>query len=42
MGHLRYQLLYGIDGTLIEAKRRGASFALFIVHNFLSPHILVP
>ncbi|MEH7119223.1 hypothetical protein V7128_17670 [Neobacillus vireti] len=40
VGHLRYQLLYGIGGTLIEAKRREASFALFMVHNFLSPHIL--
>ncbi|EZP77671.1 hypothetical protein H839_08559 [Parageobacillus genomosp. 1] len=36
VGELRYQLLYGIGGTLIEAKNRNAKLAVFIVHEFLS------
>jgi hypothetical protein len=39
IGHLRYQLLHGIGGTLMEAKRNNASFAVFVVQNLLSPHI---
>ncbi|MED2974873.1 hypothetical protein P4361_21890 [Fictibacillus sp. B-59209] len=37
--HLRYQLLHGIGGTLIEAKKQGANFAIFVVHEFLSNEI---
>jgi hypothetical protein len=37
--HLRYQLLHGIGGTLIEAKKQGADFAIFVVHEFLSKEI---
>jgi hypothetical protein len=36
VGDLRYQLLHRIGGTLIEAKRKNAKFAVFIVHEFLS------
>ena len=31
---LRYQLLYAIAGSLIEARKRGADLAAFIVHEF--------
>lgn len=37
--HLRYQLLYGIGGTLMEANRNNASLAVFVVHNILTPHM---
>jgi hypothetical protein len=33
---LRYQLLHGVAGTLIEAKNQQASVAVFIVHQFIS------
>jgi len=33
---LRYQLLHGVAGTLIEAQKQGASIAVFIVHQFIS------
>ncbi|MFJ7825461.1 DUF6946 family protein [Psychrobacillus sp. NPDC096623] len=33
---LRYQLLHGVAGTLIEAQKQGASVAIFIVHQFIS------
>ena len=33
---LRYQLLHGVGGTLIEARLRGAEVACFIVHEFVS------
>ena len=36
IGKLRYQLLTGVAGTLIEAKNRKADHAVFIVHEFLS------
>ena len=36
IGKLRYQLLTGIAGTLIEAKKRKADCAVFAVHEFLS------
>lgn len=36
LGALRYQLLHGLAGTLIEAKNRGAAQALFVVHEFIS------
>jgi hypothetical protein len=36
LGSLRYQLLHGAAATLIEAKKRGAKRAAFIVHEFLS------
>jgi hypothetical protein len=36
VAHLRYQLLTGIAGSLIEARRRQASAAVFIVHVFRS------
>lgn len=36
LGNLRYQLLYGIAGTLIEAGNQAASLAVFVVHEFLS------
>ena len=31
---LRYQLLYAVAGTLIEARQRGADLAVFVVHEF--------
>ena len=37
--HVRYQLLHGIAGTLIEAKRHKATYAVFVVHEFFS-HLL--
>ena len=36
IGKLHYQLLTGIAGTLIEAKKRQADYAIFVVHEFLS------
>ena len=36
LGYLRYQLLTGVAGTLIEAKKHKADFAVFVVHEFLS------
>ena len=32
---LRYQLLHGIVGTLVEARRLGAGLAVFVVHEFV-------
>lgn len=34
---LRYQLMYAVAGTLIEAKKRGAEVAVFVVHEFAFP-----
>jgi hypothetical protein len=34
IGRLRYQLLHGIAGTLLEAGRLGATQAAFVVHEF--------
>jgi hypothetical protein len=36
---LRYQLLHGLAGTLIEARRRGADTAVFLVQEFLSDRV---
>jgi hypothetical protein len=36
---LRYQLLNGIAGALIEAKNRNADIALFVVHFFMSTEL---
>jgi hypothetical protein len=36
---LRYQLLHATAGTLIEAKRRHAQIAVFLVHEFISHHV---
>lgn len=36
LGLLRYQLLHGAAATLIEAKKRKAKRAAFVVHEFLS------
>ena len=36
IGNVRYQLLTGVAGALIEAKNRGADISVFIVHEFLS------
>ena len=36
LGQLRYQLLHGVAGTLIEAENQGAAQAVFVVHEFLS------
>jgi hypothetical protein len=33
---LRYQLLHGLVGTLLEAARRGTDAAVFLVHEFTS------
>lgn len=38
-GDLRYQLLYGVAGTLIEAKNLEAGCAVFLVHEFLSDRL---
>lgn len=35
---LRYQLLYGLAGTLIEAKNQQATLAVFVIHEFISSH----
>jgi len=34
--NLRYQLLHGLAGTLIEAARREADIAVFLIHTFAS------
>jgi len=34
--NVRYQLLTGVGGALIEAKNRGANLSVFIVHEFIS------
>ena len=36
IGKVRYQLLTGVAGALIEAKNIGADISVFIVHEFLS------
>jgi hypothetical protein len=36
IGNVRYQLLTGVAGALIEAKNRGAGISVFIVHEFIS------
>ena len=36
---LRYQLLHATAATLIEAKRRHAQVAVFVVHEFISHHL---
>lgn len=36
LAQLRYQLLHGLAGTLIEAKQQKASLAAFFVHEFIS------
>jgi hypothetical protein len=36
LSSMRYQLLHGLAGTLIEARSRGADVAVFLVHEFLS------
>lgn len=36
---LRYQLLHAFVGTLIEAKKRRAKTALFVVHEFISKNL---
>jgi len=39
LGQLRYQLLHGLGGALIEAKNRGAAQAVFVVHEFISDKV---
>jgi hypothetical protein len=39
IGQLRYQLLHGVGGTLIEARNRKAGQALFVVHEFISDEV---
>jgi len=39
IGALRYQLLHGTAGTVLEARRRGARLAVFAVHEFRSGEI---
>jgi hypothetical protein len=36
IGNVRYQLLTGVAGALIEAKNKGADISVFIIHEFLS------
>ena len=36
IGNVRYQLLTGVAGALIEAKNKGAGISVFIVHEFIS------
>jgi hypothetical protein len=36
LGSLRYQLVHGVAGTLIEAAERNADLAIFVVHEFVS------
>lgn len=38
-GKLRYQLLHAFAGTLIEARERKATLAVFVVHEFHSPQL---
>ncbi len=37
IGELRYQLLHAVAGTIIEAIRRKADGAIFVVHEFVTP-----
>lgn len=39
LGQLRYQLLHGLAGTLIEAKNKKATQAVFVVHEFISSKV---
>lgn len=39
LGQLRYQLLHGLGGALIEAKNQGAAQAVFVVHEFISDEV---
>jgi len=39
LGSLRYQLLHGVGGTLIESKSRKAEQAVFVVHEFVSGQV---
>ncbi len=39
LGQLRYQLLTGIAGALIEAKNRKADYAVFVLHEFVSSEL---
>jgi hypothetical protein len=39
LAELRYQLLTGVAGALIEAKNRNAEIALFVVHEFLAKKV---
>lgn len=36
LGTLRYQLLSALAGTLVEANRDGADFAVVLVHEFVT------
>jgi hypothetical protein len=36
LGELRYQLLSALAGTLVETNRDGASFAVVLVHEFVT------
>jgi hypothetical protein len=36
IGNVRYQLLTGVAGALIEAKNRRADISVFVVHEFIS------
>jgi hypothetical protein len=36
IGNVRYQLLTGVAGALIEAKKREADISVFVVHEFIS------
>ena len=36
LGELRYQLLTGVAGVFIEAKKHKADYAVFVVHEFVS------
>lgn len=35
LGALRYQLLHALAGTILEAQRRDAALAVFVVHEFV-------
>ncbi|MDQ0191887.1 DUF6946 family protein [Paenibacillus wynnii] len=35
IGHIRYQLLHAIAGTLIEAEKMNAAQAVFVIHEFV-------
>lgn len=39
LGQIKYQLLTGVTGTLIEAKNRIADYAVFVVYEFLSSQL---
>jgi hypothetical protein len=36
VSHIKYQLLLALGGTLVEAKKHKASFAVFVIHEFVS------